>query len=565
MKNILIIEPNNNQYGTESLEKPLGGSETVFIILTEYLKKIEEINLKIIYADTVFDHESIEYDVVIAYRDPRPLFKFNGKINAVFLQDMPNNYSIDMIRTLSQQGKLNKLIFLSHYQKFAYLEKLKNIDEGRHCLMLDNCIDLTLFDKSIKKENEFIYASAPNRGLDVLLDLWPEIHKQLPEYTLKLAGSVDMYNIESNDPQQNTERENFLQIGNELYNQEIEGVKWLGGLKHADLIKEIEKSKCLLYPSTFPETCCHVVNLALHAGCIPVTSSLGALAEKIINEDTGLIINGSPGSPEFKQEYVNRVVDLIKSGRLDRMIAFNRGNYTALGVERIAKRLITYLTDFDEYEGINTKVLGVICTNKNRNDNAKINFKNLIWYAPIDMITHELTGMPLDHARDIAASMAVNTGADWLLFLDDDIYVDKYFLIDMIKKAEDNKADVVVCNYPYKEKHCLIPTARIVRIANNKAINSYNLTEQEANDASKHRFVTAGLGAVLISTSILKKIGRPVFKTQNLVLKQTGEDSYFYNQCFMVGAKVYIALNIPIMHGSCGQQEDIMLILPQIL
>ena len=583
--NVLLIEPNNNTYGEEALLKPLGGSETIFIFLVRELKKKEDINLEVFYQDSGNFKEFVEnkkYDLVIAYRNPAPLFQVQGKMNVVYLQDLPNQQNIMLLNTLFQVGKINKMIFLSHFQKQSYLQNMPQIDEGRHTMMFENGIDLSLFDSTLEKKNEFIYASAPNRGLDILLEMWSEIHTQLPDYTLKIAGSTTMYNVDSNDNTKientiNKEREEFLNIGNELYKkaESMTNVKLLGGLSHSKLIKEMESSKALLYPSTFAETCCHTLNCALNAGAVPVISQVGAIQEKVTNTENGIIIPGDPNSEEFKKQYINTVVDLIKSNKIERMINTNRGNYLAWDIKRLIDQLITHLLKFDEYEGDHVKVLGIICSDQNRRENTKSNFKNITWYAPYDMITDEYVGIPLDQARNAAASVAIHMKADWLLFLDNDVYVYKNFLMDMLEKAEDSKSDVVVANYPYKDKNSLIPVTRVKDAKNNRAINCYDISEKELNDPNLYKFITGGLGAALISTELLKKIGRPQFRTQNISTrpphlgKQTGEDAYFYWQCNNIKAKIYLTTEIPIIHvdntgNMFGKPEDIELIKPQI-
>lgn len=585
---ILLIEPNNNQYDRSDLSGPLGGSETVFIFLREGLEKRDDVELDVAFRDMGNENfqefvKDKEYDLVISNRHPGPLFQVQGKINALYLQDMPNQQILMLISTLFQKGKLNKLIFLSHFQKTAYLKHLPMIDEGRHCLMFENMIDTSMFDKTIEKENQFIYASAPNRGLDVLLDIWPYIHKELPDYVLKIAGSTDMYKVKSNDlddPVINEQREQFLKIGEELFNKitsgEIPSTELLGGLSHQELINQLEKSKALLYPSTFPETCCHLLNMALHAGAVPITSQVGALVEKITSGDNGIIIPGDPQSDQFKQDFVKAVVEMVKSGTLERMITTNRDQYSAWDINRLVNRLLSFTVNTSQTEGENIKILGITTSMNDRGPNAKMNFKNLVWYSPLDMQTYELSGMPIDQARNTAANLAIQKGADYLLFFDSDIFVDKHFLINMMKIMEDNKADIVVSNYPFKDDtNKLMSTARFVRISDNKAINCYgcnNITEKELNDPDKYRFIMAGLGAVIISTDILKKMGKPHFRTQNVNIRHVGEDAYFFQEAIAVGAKIYVTIDTPIIHVNIeqgkiipfGTENNVKLILPQI-
>lgn len=549
---VLLVEPNNNTYGEEALEKPLGGSETIFIFLVRALRNREDIDLDVFFRDSGDYSEFVKgknYDLVISYRSPEPLFNVRGKINSLYLQDLPNPQSIALMNILFQQGKLNKMIFLSHFQKIEYLKQMPNVDEGRHCLMLENGLDLSLFDSSIEKKNEFIYASAPNRGLDVLLKMWPKIHEELPEYTLKLAGSTTMYNVQSNEDELNKPREVMLSIGKKLYKKakSMNGVKLLGGLSHAELISELEKSKALLYPSTFPETCCHVLNCALHAGATPMISGLGAIVEKVGNGENGIIIGGDTNSKEFREAYVKSVIYAIQSSAIDRMIKTNRGAYMAWGMDRLVERLVSQLIKIYEHDGINQRIFGVVCSLHDRKEARKVNFRNLVWYSPIDMMTEEITGLPLDQARNAAASMAIINESDWLLFLDADVFVDKFFVMDMMDKAEEHHADVIVANYAYISER-LVPAARVVRVSDNRAINCYGIQEEDLNDPEKYHIATAGLGATLISTRALEKIGRPYFRTQNIQFKQTGEDSYFYQECRSCGIKVYLTTDIPTVH-----------------
>lgn len=588
MHKILLIEPNNNKYDRTDLSGPLGGSETVFTFLTEGLEKRPDVELDVVFRDIGNDKfiefvKDKQYDLVISYRHPGPLFHIQGKINALYLQDMPNHEILMLISTLFQQGKLNKLIFLSHYQKTAYLQHLPMVDEGRHCLMFENMIDTSMFDKTIEKENQFIYASAPNRGLEVLLDIWPDIHKELPDYVLKIAGSTNMYNVKSNDNDvhiTNDQREKLLEIGEKLFNKiknnEIPGTELLGGLSHQELINELEKSKALLYPSTFPETCCHLLNMALHAGAVPVTSQVGALVEKIANGDNGITIPGDPASDQFKQDFTKQVIELIRLGTIDRMITTNRDQYGAWDIDRLVNRLLSFTVNTEQTEGENIKILGITTSMNDRGPHTKINFKNLVWYAPLDMQTYELTGMPIDQARNTAANMAIQKGADYLLFFDSDIFVDKHFITNMMKMMEDNNADIVVSNYPFKDDtNQLMSTTRFVRICDNKAINCYgcnNITEQELNNPDKYRFIMAGLGATLISTDLLKKMGKPHFRTQNVNVRHVGEDAYFFQEAKAVGAKIYVTIDTPIIHVDLdqgkilpyGTEENVKLILPQI-
>lgn len=566
---VLLIEPNNNRYGKTSLDNALGGSETVFLFLVEELKKRVDVDLAVIWRDDNFDLGETNFDLIISYRDPSPFFMIQGKINAVLFQDMPNQQCLMQIQQLMNAGKLNRLIFLSHFQKEAYLSQLPRelITEARHCYMFENGLDMSLFDESIAKENSFIYASAPNRGLEQLLEIWPILHQQLPDWKLKIAGGTTMYNVDGNPEEINQGREEFLSIGNDLYKKanEMPGVLVLGPLPHADLVKEFERSKVFLYPNTFPETCCHVLNIALQAGCCPIVSQMGALVEKITSGENGFVVPGDPTSDQFKFNFVTTTIQNVMSGSIDRVCKTNRGSYLGYGMDRLVDRLLNVFLNFEEMEGNNHRILAVC---PSLYGNGKKQFKNWKWYSPIDVQTDELVGIPVDQARTSAAHIAVKKEADWLCMVDDDVYTAPHFIMDMIKKALKYNVDVVVCNYFFKEDYGLVPVARVYERSTHQAIDISNLSEEEVN-SSKYRFVMAGLGAVLIATKALKLIGRPYFRTQNVQVRHTGEDSYFFQECRTLGIPVWLSLDIPLIHVGNGKVygkiEDILSIVGTLI
>ncbi len=114
------------------------------------------------------------------------------------------------------------------------------------------------------------YTSTPFRGLDVLLAAMPRIRAALPGTVLRVYSSLETYQVPlARDPYAS------------LYDQcrRTEGVVYIGGMAQPALAAGLRDVTALAYPNRFAETSCISVMEAMAAGCLVVSSRLGALTE----------------------------------------------------------------------------------------------------------------------------------------------------------------------------------------------------------------------------------------------------------------------------------------------
>lgn len=170
----------------------------------------------------------------------------------------------------------------------------------------------------------FAYASTPFRGLDVLLMAWPSIRKLAPGSCLKIYSSMKVYNA------QEEAHEVLYALARDL-----KGVEHIGSIAQPELAKALARASILAYPNTFAEMACIAVMEAMAAGCLVVTSDLGALSETLAG--FGILLKPPSTTMDFAHAYADamrQVFEGIKKDpkglaeHLERQTQFARHEYS---------------------------------------------------------------------------------------------------------------------------------------------------------------------------------------------------------------------------------------------
>jgi glycosyltransferase involved in cell wall biosynthesis len=150
------------------------------------------------------------------------------------------------------------------------------------------------------------YTSTPFRGLNVLIHVFPEVHREFSTAELHVFSSMKVY-----------QQEEAGDAHAPLYHQcrHMPGVRYVGSLPQPRLAEELKPASILAYPNTFAETSCIAVMEAMAAGLLVVTTDLGALPETTMG--FGALV--SPGAgPAGITGFVQGFLDRLKSALRDR-------------------------------------------------------------------------------------------------------------------------------------------------------------------------------------------------------------------------------------------------------
>lgn len=163
----------------------------------------------------------------------------------------------------------------------------------------------------MKKPHSVGYFSSYDRGLDTLLDMWPEVLKQIPEATLDIYYGWNIYDkMHSINPERMKHKWMMIRKINEL-----QGVTEHGRVDHQTLAGRMKEIQIWAYPTEFTEIHCITALKAQEAGCIPVTTGIYALEETIVNHDYTVKVYDIYSNKESQVKFIASLVKALKDAQ----------------------------------------------------------------------------------------------------------------------------------------------------------------------------------------------------------------------------------------------------------
>jgi glycosyltransferase involved in cell wall biosynthesis len=159
-----------------------------------------------------------------------------------------------------------------------------------------------------KRKNSVGYFSAYYRGLECLLAMWPKIREKVPDATLDVYyGWESWVALQGEDDFYERMEQRFHDLASH-------GVTVHGRVSHTELARAMQSIQVWAYPTEFTEIHCITALKAQQAGCYPVTTNVGALAETVQCGDK--IATKRIYTDEYKQEkFIEAVVSALVEGK----------------------------------------------------------------------------------------------------------------------------------------------------------------------------------------------------------------------------------------------------------
>lgn len=217
-----------------------------------------------------------------------------------------------------------------------------------------NGIDLSRFQNLPEKvPYRCVYASSPDRGLDRLLHIWPQILATEPQAELHIA-----YGWDTIDKMILNGRDDLAAFKDAMVQMiaSTPRVVYRGRLPQDELAKLYGESVAWLYPTQFLEVSCISAMEAMAGGAIPVVTAAGALPETI--GDAGFLVPGPTTSRGFQDTFPTAALGVLLEKNVRTMYAEQaRRRATGLSWDAAFARWLSVLGLRDPYEQIDAEDL----------------------------------------------------------------------------------------------------------------------------------------------------------------------------------------------------------------
>jgi glycosyltransferase involved in cell wall biosynthesis len=159
-----------------------------------------------------------------------------------------------------------------------------------------------------------VYSSSPDRGLDKLLDYWPEIRRMRPDARLRV-----FYGFGTWEKMAERRRDRVAQLQVSIMRSRLsamvdQGVTFCGRHGQVVLADQYMRAAFWLYPTDFRETSCITAMEAQAAGCDVVATRLAALPETVFGE-TGHLVEPPNQLRRYREEFLGLVEEIFKKDR----------------------------------------------------------------------------------------------------------------------------------------------------------------------------------------------------------------------------------------------------------
>lgn len=208
------------------------------------------------------------WDTLILWRTPRMLdYDLNAARVLVDVHDVISPAEF----TDARLAKIDAVMLKTKFHRSLF----PNLPDSK-VRVVPNGLDLASVPELPKEPKLCVNTSSPDRSMDVLPSLWKRVKERVPDARLVWMYGWDVFDLNAkSDPNARRFKDRVVS------DIEDAGIEAIGKVPQAECLAWYAKANLLLYPTEFAEIDCISVKKAQAAGCLPVATDFGALAESI--------------------------------------------------------------------------------------------------------------------------------------------------------------------------------------------------------------------------------------------------------------------------------------------
>ena len=329
--------PKRNSFNPDEYENPgLGGSETALVLLTRQLARrghfVEVFNACCkpgiydgVHWRGAWDLPTINTpDVAVAVRFDEALWESNARRHIFWmLDDRPHGP-----QAFAEVHPGAPVVLASETMR----GRLTTAGVDVPTVKIPLPIETDRYRADLPRERACLFSSMPNRGLDTVIGFWPRIRKEVPDAELWVTSGWQLWGFTNSEADDRWKQ----LLGTTTF---PEGVHRLGPLPKSKVIELQQKAWLGLYPSRFPEMFCYSAAESNAAGTPMITSDLDALSERVVHDQTGILIPGDITTQAVQDEFVASTVDLLLDPvKRDQLAKEARAEATAYSLDTVARQ-----------------------------------------------------------------------------------------------------------------------------------------------------------------------------------------------------------------------------------
>lgn len=158
------------------------------------------------------------------------------------------------------------------------------------------------------RQHKIFWGSSYDRGLDILLFIWPDVLKEFPDAQLHITYGWDLFDKSAVN---NVERQEWKKNIQTLMGQN--GITHHGRLGKQELEKVRSSCGVWAYPTYFTEINCITALECQKDGLVPVTTNLAALKETV---QSGFKVEGNIRDTKVQKEYLKQLLSVMRDKKL---------------------------------------------------------------------------------------------------------------------------------------------------------------------------------------------------------------------------------------------------------